>query len=169
LEGTVSFEESSLSSASVETEEDLICQREGKEEGGGSVNEGKTIGDGVETQEGKATEAVVQSPEALVGQEIACSPMHSLEAKVETEDKDIGRGGKGAGRRGEGRFAQQDLTQEELGNKEGTPAGSWSRAGSVLGSVEEEEEGKESAFTFDVDSQTLETFSKVLYLVTFIW
>ena len=93
LEGTVSFEESSLSSASVETEEDLICQREGKEEGGGSVNEGKTIGDGVETQEGKATEAVVQSPEALVGQEIACSPMHSLEAKVETEC--IGRGGGG--------------------------------------------------------------------------
>jgi hypothetical protein len=194
LEGTVSFEESSLSSVSVETEEDVISQREGKEEGLGSGNEGgyvhqqqqpqhhhhhhhhhrqqqhdpeKTIGDGVEAQDGKATEAVVQSPEALAGQKIACSPMHSLEAKVETED--IGRGGEGAGNREEGRFAQQDLTQDELGNKEGTPAGSLSRAGSVLGSVEEDEEGKESAFTFDVDSQTLETFSKVLYMVTFIW
>ena len=38
-----------------------------------------------------------------------------------------------------------DVTLDALGNKEGTPA----RAGSM------EEEGKESAFTFDVDSQTL--------------
>jgi hypothetical protein len=158
LEGTVSFEESSVSPASVEEEEDVISQRENKEAGGGSGNEGglvdqqqqqqhdpeKTTGDGVEAEEGKATEAVVQSPEALAGQKIACSPLHSfLEAKVETEC--IGRGGEGAGRRSEGRFAQMDVTLDALGNKEGTPA----RAGSM------EEEGKESAFTFDVDSQTL--------------
>jgi hypothetical protein len=48
-----------------------------------------------EAEEGKATEALVQSPgESLAGQEIACSPLHSfLEAKVETEC--IGRGGGG--------------------------------------------------------------------------
>ena len=58
------------------------------------------------------------------------------------------REGEGAGRRSEGRFTQMDVTLDALGNKGGHTCWVPSRPGSM------EEEGKESAFTFDVDSQT---------------